>query len=80
MQDRGFLSFAKNTGKNTIKNLIGKYCQNLFDGAEKHNADAFKTASKRAIQKTSEAISDLSSNKITDALAKLYGNKITRTV
>ena len=51
MQDRGFLSFAKNTGKNTIKNLIGKYCQNLFDGAEKYNTDAFKLLQKEQFKR-----------------------------
>ena len=51
VEPRDLISFAKNIGKNKIKNLIGKYCQNLFDGAEKYNTDAFKTASKRAIQK-----------------------------
>ena len=35
----GFLSFAKNTGKN----LSGKYSQNLFDSTKKSTTDAIKT-------------------------------------
>ena len=44
----GFLSFAKNTGKN----LSNKYGQKFFDTAKKSITDAIKNASKRAIQKT----------------------------
>ena len=51
----GFLSFAKNMGKNfgknISKNLPGKYSQKLLDHAEQSATDAFKTASKRVIQK-----------------------------
>ena len=43
----GFLSFAKNMGKN----LSNKYSQKLLDSAKKSTTDAIKTASKRAIQK-----------------------------
>ena len=38
----GFLSFAKNMGKN----LSNKYGQKLLDRAEKSTTDAIKTASK----------------------------------
>ena len=52
----GFLSFAKNMGKNfgknISKNLPGKYSQKLLDHAEQSATDAFKTASKRVIQKS----------------------------
>ena len=58
----GFLSFAKNIGKN----LNNKYNKNLFDTAKKSTTDAIKTASKRAIQKTAEATGDLIGNKIAD--------------
>ena len=51
----GFLSFAKNMGKS----LSNKYGQKLLDSAKKSTIDAIKTASKRAIQKTAEASSDL---------------------
>ena len=53
-------SFAKNMdknmGKNISKNLSGKYSQKHLDHAKQSAIDAFKTASKRAIQKTAEAI------------------------
>ena len=51
----GFLSFAKNKGKS----LTNKYGQKLLYSAKKSIADAIKTASKRAIQKTTEATGDL---------------------
>ena len=47
----GFLSFAKNIGKN----LSNKYGQKLLDSIKKSTTDAIKTAPKRAIQKTTEA-------------------------
>ena len=43
----GFLSFAKNMGKN----LSNKYSQKLLDSAKKSTTDAIEIASKRAIQK-----------------------------
>ena len=56
----GFLSFAKNIGKN----WSNKYNQTLFDTAKKSTTDAIKTALKRAIQKTAEATGDLIGNKL----------------
>ena len=56
----GFLSFARN--------LNNKYGQNLIDSAKKSATDAFKIASKRAIQKTAEAAGDLIGNKIADEI------------
>ena len=56
----GFLSFAKNMGKS----LSNKYGQKRLDSTNKSTTDAIKTASKRAIQKTAEATSDLIGNKI----------------
>ena len=56
----GFLSFAKNMAKS----LSNKYGQKIFDSANKSKTDAIKTASKRAIQKTTEATGDLIGNKI----------------
>ena len=44
----GFLSFAKNMGKN----LSNKYSQKLLDTAKKSTTNAIKTDSKGAIQKT----------------------------
>ena len=58
----GFLSFAKNIGKN----LSNKNSQKIIDTAKKSTTDAIKTASKRAIQKTAEATDDLIGNKIAD--------------
>ena len=60
----GFLSFAKNMAKS----LSSKYGQKLLDSAKKYIADAIKTASKRAIQKTPEATGDLIGNKIADKI------------
>ena len=56
----GFLSFAKNI----CRNLSNKYGQKLVHNAKKSATDAFKIASKRAIQKTAEATGDLVRNKI----------------
>ena len=58
----GFLSFAKNMGKN----LRNKYGQKLLDNARKSTTDAIKIASKRAIQKTAEATGDLIGNRTAD--------------
>ena len=43
----GFLSFAKDMGKN----LSNKYGRKLFDSAKKSTTEVIKSASKRAIQK-----------------------------
>ena len=67
----GFLSFARNLGTHTIKvarNLNNKYGQKLADSAKKSATDAFKIASKRAIQKTAEATEDLIGSKIADKI------------
>ena len=63
----GFLSFAKNMGKN----LSNKYGQKLLDSTKKSTTDAIKTASKRAIQKTAEATGDLIGNKIADKITSI---------
>ena len=63
----GFLSFAKNMGKN----LSNKYSQRLFDSAKKSTTDAINTASKRSIQKTAEAAGDLTGNKIADKITSV---------
>ena len=61
----GFSSFSKCIGRN----LSNKYGQNLADTAKKLATDAFKTASKIAIQKTAEETGDLVDN--------TFANKIT---
>ena len=60
----GFLSFAKNIGKN----LNNKYSQKLIDPAKKSATDALKITSKKAIQRTAEATGDLVGKKIADKI------------
>ena len=67
----GFLSFAKNMGKN----FSNKYGQKLLDSAKKSTTDAIKTTSKRAIQKTAEATGDLIGNKIADKITSVSPKK-----
>ena len=67
----GFLSFAKNMGKS----LSNKYGQKLLDSAKKSTTDAIKTASKRAIQKTAEATSELIGNKIAEKITNVSKKK-----
>ena len=55
----GYLSFVKNMGK--IKNS-----QKLLDSVKRPTTDAIKNASKRAIQKTADAIGYFIGNKITN--------------
>ena len=77
-----FLSFAKNLGKNISKNITKNFSvkyspgmlamhQKLLHGAKKSAADALKASSKRVIQKTADATSNLIRNKITDRIAKV---------
>ena len=55
VKDYGFLFFAKNTGKNICKNVSdnfsGKCSHKLFGHAKKFATDAFKSTSKRVIQR-----------------------------
>ena len=67
IKEYGFLSFAKTMGKN----LSNKYGQKLLDSAKQSIADAIKTASKRAIQKTAESIGNLICNKIADEITSV---------
>ena len=67
----GFLSFAKDMGKN----LSNKYGQKRLDSAKKSTTDATKTASKIAIQKTAEAAGDLIGNKIADKITSVSKKK-----
>ena len=69
----GFLSFAKNMGKN----LSNKYGQKRLDSAKKSTADAIKTASRRAVQKTGET-TDLIGNKIADEITSVSKKKSTK--
>ena len=54
------MSFARSTSN--------KYGKKLIDTAKKSATDAIKTASKRAVQKTAEAIGDLIGIKIADKI------------
>ena len=54
-----------------VRNLSSKYGQKLLDSAKKSTADAIKTTSKRAIQKTAEANGDLTGNKIADKITSV---------
>ena len=74
----GFLSFAKNMGRHAnkaTKRLSNKYGQKLLDSAKKSITDAIKTASKRIIQKTTEATGDLIDNKIADKITSVSNKK-----
>ena len=72
----GFLSFAKNIGKN----LSNEYGRKLLDSAKKSTADAMKTASKRAIPKTAEAAGDLIGNKIAGKITSISKKKIYKRI
>ena len=57
-----------------LKTLVitnNKHGQKLVDTSKKSATDAFKTASKRAIQKTAEATGDLVGNKIADKITSI---------
>ena len=54
---------GKNIGKNISKDLRGKYSRKLLDHTNQI-CSRYKTTSKKIIQKTAEATSDLIGNKI----------------
>ena len=56
------------TGINAAKKFGDKYGKNLKDTEEKTGLDAAKIASKRVVQKTTEARGDLIGNKIADKI------------
>ena len=59
---------SKHIGKSISKTWSSKY--NLLDNGKQSATDAFKTASKRSIQKLSEATGDLLCQKIADKALK----------
>ena len=67
VKEYGFLSFAKNIGKN----ISNKYSKKLFHNAKISATEAIKIASKRAIQKTSETTDDLVCSKIANKITKV---------
>ena len=58
----GFLSRARN--------LFNKYGKQLLDTVTKTGIDALKSASKKVVHKTAEAIGELMGNKIADKIVK----------
>ena len=62
------------------KSLSNKYGQKRLDSAKKSTADAIKTASKRAIQKTAKAVGDLIGNKIADKITSVSKKKSTKAL
>ena len=69
------MSFVKNIGKN----LSNKYGQKRLDSAIKSTMDPIKADSKRAIQKTEEATSDLICNKIADKITSVSKKSLQRS-
>ena len=67
---------GKTICKNISKNLSSKYSQKLLDHGKQSATDALKTATKRAIQKTSEATGDLIPKKIAENCLKKFTKKI----
>ena len=68
----GFLSFARDMGRNIVRNIVSsKYGQKLIYHAKQSATDTLKTASKRAIQKTAEATGDLIGHKIADKITRV---------
>ena len=63
----GFLSFASKLGD--------KYGRKLMETATKKGIDAAKIASKRVVQKTTEATGDLMGNRIADKITSLGKTK-----
>ena len=59
----GFLSFAKNMGKNIDNNVSKNLNGEASDHAKQSATDRLKTTSKRAIQKTADATGDFIGNK-----------------
>ena len=62
---------GKHIYKNISKNLSTKYSWKLLDHVEQSATDAFKTTSKRIIQKTAEANGDQIGNNITEKIIKV---------
>ena len=61
-------------GNSISKNLSGKYSQTLLDHLTQSATDAFKTSSKRVIQKTVEATGDLTGIKIANKIMEVSKN------
>ena len=57
--------------KNIDKNVSDKYSPKFLDNAKQSATGAFRTASKRVIQRTAEATDDLLGNKIAERITKI---------
>ena len=57
-----------------VKNIRKKYSKKRLDHAKQSATDAFKTATKRAIQKTAESTDGLIGNKIANKIKKVSNN------
>ena len=68
----GFISFQKNM----VKSLRSNYGQKLIDSTKNSATSAFKTASKRAIQKEAETNGDMVGNKIAEKITCENPNKL----
>ena len=68
---------GKNIGTNISKKWSGKYNQRFLDHTKKSAEDPFKTASKRAIQKTAKSTNYLLVIK-SEKLQKVHNKKIQR--
>ena len=62
---------GKDIGENISKYLSGKYSHELLDHAKQSATDAFKTVSKREIQKKAETTGDLIGNKNANRITKV---------
>ena len=86
----GFLSFARKfgdkygkklmntatkTGINAAKKFGDKHDKNLMDTAKKQGTNLAKTASKKIVEKSAEAIGDLIGNEIADKITSLGKSK-----
>ena len=60
--------------------MSNNYSQKLFNNAKKSTANAIKTVSKRAIQKTAEATGDFIGNKIIDKITNKKSSKELHSV
>ena len=71
--------YGENISKN-IKNVNSKYNQKFLYHAKLSAADVLKTTSKRAIQKTAEATSDLIDIKTDDKITKVSKSSLLNSL
>ena len=71
VRGNGFLSFARDIGKNISKNISSKYSQRLPHHGKQSAIDPCKTDTKRVIQKTANATGNLIENKTADKITRV---------